>query len=542
MPRYIDWGLLPFDDHIIGFSVLDLLPGYDYIFQNVSCIPHLLLGIHRYTGYIVVAALVFFVLRLYSNFAVPKRLRHIPHVPFWKMTRSVMRNEALSDVQRDLYLPVYTETGVAMRMSFGNWVIGVAHPNYARILMTCLDAFSKSKISPRTGDRMSNGHSIAFENQDAWRRHHKIMEPAFRRAMPVRLFGRLASRLFDHFKADGLHVLVDDYMRRFAFDAIGLAGFGLDFGSIDKVDSRWAKLYRAHWKGSVDPLYTLFPALESHFLWALLGRSKLYRKISELDELLLEVVKEKRRAIRNEEYERIEEDDDEGDLLTMMIEENGVDGEESLSDGELRDNLTPGCDTTASALTSMIYFLAVHRQCQQRARDEVVAVLGDEPEDVIPTIEQIKQFDYIDQVIKESLRLCPPTFVTLPLVATEDTAFGSHHVPKGAYVSLDIYAMHHSPRNWHDPERFDPERFAESGEYDRKVAEGEGYAWCPFGGGARLCLGMEFSLTEQRVVLAMLLRKYSWELPADSMHKHHIKFNPKLLMPMDVFVDFHLRY
>jgi cytochrome P450 len=78
------------------------------------------------------------------------------------------------------------------------------------------------------------------------------------------------------------------------------------------------------------------------------------------------------------------------------------------------------------------------------------------------------------------------------------------HIPKGATVTVNIYDLHHSEKLWKDPFVFDPERFAEDGEGTREA--GEGISWIPFGTGARQCIGMNFSLTEQRVFLSMLCK------------------------------------
>lgn len=104
------------------------------------------------------------------------------------------------------------------------------------------------------------------------------------------------------------------------------------------------------------------------------------------------------------------------------------------------------------------------------------------------------------------MRMFPPSSVVVPRKITTDVYLGPYHIPKGSFVNMDIYALHHDPVNWTDPDRFDPERFAEG---DEKVAtagrpNSASYSWIPFGNGARQCVGMNFSYAEQRVVLSML--------------------------------------
>lgn len=90
----------------------------------------------------------------------------------------------------------------------------------------------------------------------------------------------------------------------------------------------------------------------------------------------------------------------------------------------------------------------------------------------------------------------------LSRVATEDFDLNGNFIPKGTNVSVDLSAIHLSPYNWKDPEKFIPERFEEGGEHDNHSA----FSWVPFSNGTRQCLGMNFSLTEQRVVLSMLCK------------------------------------
>jgi len=398
----------------------------------------------------------------------------------------------------------------------------------------------------RLGDRLLGSNNIIFQNGDHWKRHRKIANPAFHRSLPVKLFGNLTQKLFEKFEADGNHIDVHDYMQRYTLDVIGKAGFGFDFNSIENAESSWAVIYSDVMGGIVDPLYSLFPTLEKYFLWALPMRQELHRKMDKLDELFTEIVQNKKNVIQ----EDLGGEDNERDLLTMMIEANETEKLDGLSDQELRDNLViffiAGHDTTAKALSSAIYFLAVNQIVQQKAREEAITFLGDAPEDVLPSVEETKQFKYINQIMKESMRLFPPATGVTPRKTTTDVDLGPYHIPKGSLVGMDIYGIHHNPANWVDPDQFDPERFAEGGENEVKMGNGNGasYSWIPFSNGARQCIGMNFSLAEQRVVLSMFLRKYKWSLPADSIHKDGIKLNPhgSIMTPLNLIIDFHPRY
>jgi cytochrome P450 len=104
----------------------------------------------------------------------------------------------------------------------------------------------------------------------------------------------------------------------------------------------------------------------------------------------------------------------------------------------------------------------------------------------------------------KTLRLRPPIPQTLPRIASEDTELCGVFIPKGSSVTVNMYDIHHSEKLWKNPFVFDPERFSEDGEGTR--AAGEGLYWAPFANGARQCIGMNFSLNEQRVFLSMLCK------------------------------------
>jgi cytochrome P450 len=289
--------------------------------------------------------------------------------------------------------------------------------------------------------------------------------------------------------------------------------------------------------------------------------------------LLGEVIEKKRKTLQQKyQGNGIKTDnDDDDDLLTLMLKGEFT-GEGVLTNEEIASNLNvfflgkniridlldlyildspfflyiAGHDTTANALSFAIYALARDPVIQQKAREEAIRVLGDEPHDVLPTLEDIKQFDYINQVIKETLRVNGPATSGLPRVVSKDTEVSGVFLPKGTPIVVNIYDLHHNPRVWNDPETFDPSRFAYGGEADQKSSAGDGgsMSWSPFYNGQRMCIGMQFSLEEQRVMLSclcmynenlschklysffnsyfFLVRKYEWRLPENSIHKDEV--------------------
>ncbi|MFB9591987.1 cytochrome P450 [Streptomyces racemochromogenes] len=192
------------------------------------------------------------------------------------------------------------------------------------------------------------------------------------------------------------------------------------------------------------------------------------------------------------------------DLLSLLAGARGED-DATFDPAELRDQvlvfLLAGHETTATSLAFALHLLGRHPEAQARARAEVRSVLGER----VPEAGDLERLPYLTQVLKEAMRLYPaaPVIGRKAVAATE---IEGHTVPAGADVIVAPWVTHRHPRYWQDPERFDPDRFAPEAEAGRHR-----YAWFPFGGGPRACIGQHFSMLESVIALAMLLRAYEFE-------------------------------
>mmetsp|Transcript_11953 Transcript_11953/g.30216 ORF Transcript_11953/g.30216 Transcript_11953/m.30216 type:complete len:521 (+) Transcript_11953:2-1564(+) len=165
-----------------------------------------------------------------------------------------------------------------------------------------------------------------------------------------------------------------------------------------------------------------------------------------------------------------------------------------------------GYETTANTLATSLYNLAAHPEAMHRAVAEVDAFGSN-----IPEFKDLSLFPYIEAVVNESLRLYPPVSGTIPRRTEEDMVLCGRRIPAGVDVAVNIYHMHHDAANFADPELFKPERFMKG---DPGFEEHHPYAHMPFGGGARVCIGMKFALEEVKLVLISVLQGY------------HIKLSP----------------
>lgn len=205
------------------------------------------------------------------------------------------------------------------------------------------------------------------------------------------------------------------------------------------------------------------------------------------------------------------------DLLADMIRErrtDGAAGEDMISgliaaygsdDDRIRDQLLTiliaGHDTSTAALSWTLYLLSEHPAVLDRTVREVdrtVGAVGIEPA-------AVDRMDYLDQVLAESLRLFPPIHLG-NRIAKADLTYKGYLIPAGSRVVYSIYLTQRDPTHWPKPDRFDPGRF----DPDRK-RERPAYAYLPFGGGPRNCIGMAFAQLEAKVVLSHLLQRFSIE-------------------------------
>ena len=193
---------------------------------------------------------------------------------------------------------------------------------------------------------------------------------------------------------------------------------------------------------------------------------------------------------------------DRGDLLSMLLAARDPETGEGMSDKQLRDEILTiflaGHETTANALTWTWYLLARHPEAEARLHDELDRVLGGRP----PSFADLAELKWTRMVLEEAMRLYPPAH-TISRTALGEDRIGGVRVPRGASITISIYVTHRSPNIWPEPERFDPERFAPAA-----VAARHRFAYLPFGGGPRICIGSSFAMAEAQVIVAAIAQRY----------------------------------
>ncbi|MEJ2600611.1 MAG: cytochrome P450 [Anaerolineales bacterium] len=274
-------------------------------------------------------------------------------------------------------------------------------------------------------------------------------------------------------------------MRKIALLILMDALFAVDFSA--DMPRLWASILKT--------LQYISPGL--WVVWPGLPRPGYRRALQQMDAYLYRLIKERREKTSNG-----------NDLLGLLIRTPGM-GDDLIRD-QLLTMLIAGHDTSTALLAWALYLFGRYPEVMQRAQDEVDRVIGWDRAD----LESINQLEYLDLVIKEVLRLYPPIHIGNRRAAT-DLEFQGYRIPSGQRVVYSIYLTHRMPEYWPDPQRFDPQRF--SPEQARLRPH---YAYVPFGGGPRNCIGFAFAQVEVKIVLARLLQKFCFELTPGEVHAH----------------------
>ncbi|PKC66595.1 cytochrome P450 [Rhizophagus irregularis] len=419
---------------------------------------------------VVILVLSFIAYKIYQKTRVPEGLKNIPTLSFLDLLIEIFTKVG-PDKRWEDTRDVLEKEGIGKLWFNGQWTITVTDLGLVKDIMTKTDLYPKALLKesfPTSLLTKYYGTNVVLSNGDVWKRHRRIANPSFRN-LPI----------------DNEPIEVKSLMHRLALDVLGKAAFGFDFNNLEDPNNVYVTTYNEVMAELSKPLYFVFSFLDY------LPRFEALRKIEKLNSLYDEIVESKHKAMKMGEIEK-KINNKSADLLEHMVYACNDPDNPTLTNEELRDT-------------------------QKKVRDEILRVLGD---NLIPSVEQQKELKYMNMVINENLRLYPPVAQLPRRLNSQEIKFRNHVIPAKTPIVLFIYGIHHSSRNWKDPEKFIPERF-ENEKHDH-------YSWLGFGGGNRLCLGINFSLIEQRIMLCALLRKYEVSLPADSIHKDKLQIEPEV--------------
>jgi cytochrome P450 len=255
----------------------------------------------------------------------------------------------------------------------------------------------------------------------------------------------------------------------------------------------------------------VFPKLESFLHWPIPGIVQFRRSRARLDAIVHRMIAQ-RRALNREELEQ------RGDLLSMLIAAQDEDASrmtamsqgmtavsQGMTDEQVRDEaltiFLAGYETVANSLAWTWYLLSQNPEARERMEREINEVLGART----PTLEDLSSLRYTEMVFAESMRLYPPAWA-MARQATKPVQLGEYRLPPGTHIFFSQYVVHRSPELWDDPLSFRPERHTP----EAKAARPR-FAYFPFGGGRRQCIGEGFSWMEGVLALATIPQRWRLE-------------------------------
>jgi cytochrome P450 len=366
----------------------------------------------------------------------------------------------------------------------------VSHPDLVEdVLVTQNRLFQKDRFLQVL--RPVLGEGLLTSEGDFWRRQRRLAQPAFHRDRIAAYGGIMvehASRLARQWR-DGETRDIHKDMMRLTLEIVAETLFGAQVG--DHADDVGEALEAVLTVVS-DPAELFLPILRR---LPTPQRRRFDRGVAKLDSILYRVVEQRRRSGAAETI----------DLLSMLLHAQDEDGSR-MSDKQLRDEcmtvFLAGHETTALNLSWTWLLLSQHPAVEAKLTRELRDVLGDRP----ATFADLPNLRYTGQIIAESLRLYPPAW-SMGREAREDVDLGGYRVPRGAQVWFCPWAIQRDARWFDDPDTFRPERW--EGDLGKRLPR---YAYFPFGGGPRFCIGQAFAQMEAVLLLATLARSFGAEV------------------------------
>ncbi len=370
----------------------------------------------------------------------------------------------------------------------------VTHPDHIKyVLQDNAQNYGRSTLMNMLKSALGEG--LLTSDGDVWRRQRRLAQPAFHRQRIgdfATIMTESTQTMLERWdtitaREQPLEVLAE--MSRLTNLITGRALFSTDMGEEVAAMSAAQQVFLAHFNYRFEHVLA-WPE------WMPTPRNLRFRRaMRALDRVAYGIIEQRRK-----------DPSERGDLLSMLMQARDEETGEGMSDTQLRDEVVTfmgaGSETTAVLLAWVWYLLSRHPEVDRKLRAELAAVLAGRT----PTMADLPQLQYTRMVIEETLRLYPPAWGMSRSVRAEDEIAG-YHIPANSIMVLNAYVTHRDPRFWENPEGFDPERFT-----PERSANRPRYAYFPFSGGPRQCIGNEFALMEATLVLAMVAQHYRLHL------------------------------
>lgn len=392
------------------------------------------------------------------------------------------------------------------------------HPDAVRhVLETNHTNFRRSVIYHKLKPVLGAG--LVTADGPAWQRQRRAMQPAFAKdrvaaVAPIMLdeIARLERELESR---AGQVIDMQDAMMRLTLAIAGRALFHTDVSGAAERIGRALDVALSEVDQRIDEVWT-WPE------WLPVARNRAFKAaVAELDDVVFGIIERRRRS-----------PSDADDVLATLMRVRDPETGAALTDRQLRDEvltlLLAGHETTANWLTWTWYLLGEHPDVELQLHTDLAKTLSSRA----PALSDLSRLGYVRQVADEALRLYPPVW-GIDRETIEPDVICGYDVPANSVVVLPQYFTHRHPDFWHEPNRFDPSRFAPGAAAGRPK-----HAFFPFGGGPRQCIGQQFATLETTFILSWLAQRFSFRLaPGHRVElEPGITLRPKGGMPMRVSV------
>lgn len=365
------------------------------------------------------------------------------------------------------------------------------HPDFVhQVLVKNADKFHKSPILKKTTEK-AIGQGLLTSDGAFHKRQRRLVQPAFHAKRIEAYAGVMVDytvHMLDTWR-DGAALDIAHEMMALTMKIVAKTLFDADMTETDEVGQAISVGIETVSQRMTQPLYL------PDWVPTPANRRRL-RALKVLDDTVNGIINARRSAPH-----------DKGDLLSMLLLSTDEDGGQ-MNDKQVRDEamtlFIAGHETTANALTWAFYLLSQNPEAEAKLNAEASAILADR----VPTLSDLPRLPYHEMVIREAMRLYPPAWIT-SREAIAEVEIGGYTIKQGGIVLLSPYLMHRDPRYFDKPETFLPERFAPG--WEERLPR---YAYFPFGGGPRVCIGNTFAMMEAQLILATVMQRYHLALLA----------------------------
>jgi cytochrome P450 len=407
-------------------------------------------------------------------------------------------------------LAFFTETqrtyGDIAKFSFGpQQVYLVSHPDWIEdVLVTSAKKFQKG-IALQRAKRLLGEGLLTSEGQ-AHLRQRRTIQPMFHRQQVQRFADAMVKHAVRWRDAVTPNATIDvtDEMAALTLAIVG------------------ETLFSSNVQGDADEVRDALTAAVQSFGIAFLPGLEYFEKLPLPMFVRVRKARERLdRVIHRVIQERRNDESSPQDLVSMLLAARDPENpsEPGMSDQQIRDEamtiFLAGHETTANAMAWTWHLLGSSPQVEGRLHDELARVLDGR----IPSVEDVPKLELTRMIIAESMRLYPPAW-TMGRRAIEQHTIDGHTIEPGALVIVSQWIAHHDKRWWTDPDTFNPDRWAEKSDRPK-------YAYFPFGGGSRICIGESFAWTEAILLLATIAQKWRFVAKIEPTREPRITLRPK---------------